>query len=314
MTNKVVIIGAGQTGRGLIPRFLTNSQITFIDQNKQLVQQLQHQASYSIHFADRPSYLVEDYLALHTEDLRIQSTLNQAKVILISVGSENIKDVTCLLHSTLDPKLKKMIILAENGIGNAEYMRSQFQNDFWEILEALVFCTTISQKSLDIFSESTDYFPCNIGKLKKSLSFVHFDVEPDTEKLMRRKIFTYNALSAVIAYLGLEKGYEIYSEAANDREIRSILIQTQKELDKGLSQVFGISISEQHTFSQRAIDKFSNPNIIDTISRNVRNPLKKLGPNERINGPLKILSQYGIHSEGLEKTKKIAEKLARSLS
>ena len=53
-----------------------------------------------------------------------------------------------------------------------------------------------------------------------------------------------------------------------------------------------ISYEEQLAFTQRAIDKFKNKEIFDTIYRNARQSKRKLGENERLLSPLKKKKKY----------------------
>ncbi len=94
--------------------------------------------------------------------------------------------------------------------------------------------------------------------------------------LIQRKIYTYNFISAVIAYLGWYKKYEIYSEAANDFEIMRVIENVKPIISSGIAKEFNISFDEQLKFTQRAINKFKSKEIFDTIYRNARQAKRKL--------------------------------------
>ncbi len=45
-----------------------------------------------------------------------------------------------------------------------------------------------------------------------------------------------------------------------------------------------------------------NPNIVDSVERNARQPQRKLGPDERIAFPMKLLLKYNFNIQPLCKT------------
>ncbi|MBR3607426.1 MAG: mannitol-1-phosphate 5-dehydrogenase, partial [Lachnospiraceae bacterium] len=59
------------------------------------------------------------------------------------------------------------------------------------------------------------------------------------EDFLTRKLYTYNAASCIIAYLGWKKGYTIYSEAANDTEILRMLDENYKLTNEVLCKAYG---------------------------------------------------------------------------
>ena len=119
---------------------------------------------------------------------------------------------------------------------------------------------------------------------------------------LTRKLFTYNAASCVIAYLGWVKGYEVYSEAANDEEILAKLDANYVTTNEVLCKEFGYEEADQKEFALLSRNKFTDRTIVDTVARNGRDPQRKLGANERIIGPIKLHHKYGIDASVLEET------------
>jgi mannitol-1-phosphate 5-dehydrogenase len=111
--------------------------------------------------------------------------------------------------------------------------------------------------------------------------------------LMLRKIYTYNAASAIIAYLGAEKGIEEYAQAANDPEIESEIDAFYCEINKAISMEYGIPLREQIEFAALSKAKFQSYEITDSVSRNAANPERKLGPKERLIAPARLIANHG---------------------
>lgn len=300
--NNVVIIGAGQTGRGFINRLfcLNGIQVTFLDKDKNLIQELNEKKQYQISFGSqgRPPITVQNYFAYSIDSDEGKNALKDASLIFISVGQGNLKEIRQRLeeidsfsHNHID------IITGENGVNVSEIFTDMSLKTPYSIAESIIFCTTLSLPgSLDILSENLDYLPYDVEALGYELSIKGMEATKNLDILMQRKIYTYNCISACIAYLGYYKNYENYAEAANDPEIQDIVAKIRKDLDKCISAEYGVPLQEQERFSQMAVKKFENRDIKDTISRNVRDVDRKLSPNDRILAPLHILDKHKVKS------------------
>lgn len=73
---------------------------------------------------------------------------------------------------------------------------------------------------------------------------------------MLRKIYTYNASSAIIAYLGAEKGIQSYAQAACDSDIARELDLFYAQINRALCLEYSIAPAEQQQFSLNARKKF----------------------------------------------------------
>jgi mannitol-1-phosphate 5-dehydrogenase len=125
---------------------------------------------------------------------------------------------------------------------------------------------------------------------------------PDFDMLMRRKIYTYNAASAIIAYLGAKKGYADYSDAANDAEIACELDSFYDEINHAVCEEYGVARKEQSEFASLSKMKFQNRKIKDSVGRNAAGPARKLSPDERIVGAARLIVKHGGRADALIKT------------
>ena len=119
---------------------------------------------------------------------------------------------------------------------------------------------------------------------------------------LTRKLYTYNAASCVIAYIGWRKGYSNYADAANDSEVLVLLDKNYEATNKVLCKEFGYEEADQKEFAALSKAKFCDRTIVDTVARNARDPQRKLGAAERIIGPIKLLHKYGEDASVLERT------------
>lgn len=301
--SKVVIVGAGKTGRGFIARLLheDSKEIIFIDKNKQLVDELNDNGRFEICFFGnvRESYVVDNYTAYTWE----KAELNDVDLILVSVGGQNLKAVGESLSKYLKNDRHYHIITAENASHPAQTLKEAINLDNISVSESTVFCTTIEKEGLNINSENYPYLQYNADLLEGyNLNVKGLKPIQNFDDFLTRKLYTYNAASCIIAYLGWQRGYENYADAANDPEILQLLDQNYEVTNRVLCREYGYDTEDQEEFAKLSKIKFCDRTIVDTVARNARDPQRKLGGNERIIGPIKLIHKYGEDASVLERT------------
>lgn len=301
---KAVVIGAGQTGRGYVTRYLTekNYDIVFIDINHKLVEKMDKDKEFSIHFynRDRTPVHVSDYKVYDVYTKEAEEAIHESDYIFTAVGEQNLKDVAKQIKEGFENKQKNTVIITcENGINPARVLRNSLQDlgclKGYVISQTAVFCSTVNllQTRLDILSQNETYFPYDCDEFTGDFDFSGAVKVHNFEKFLKRKIYTYNCLAGLISYCGYIKGYKVYGEAANDMEISELMDRLLKELNPALAKYFEIDIKDQEDFANRALTKFKDKNILDYTIKNGRDAKRKLGPTERIIAPMQIIANNG---------------------
>lgn len=301
--NQIAVIGAGKTGRGFIGRLLKEAdrELLFVDRDPCLVDALNQAGSFCVHFFgnEREPVQVDHFRACTWED----AVFDDVELIFVSVGGENLADVGRSLAARLDSDRHYYIITGENAAHPAATLREAVGTDNISVSESTVFCTTIEGEGLDIRSEDYPYLQCNAELLDGYIPDVR-QIRPMEQfgHFLTRKLYTYNAASCVIAYLGWVKGYENYGDAANDEEILALLDQNYEATNRALCKEFGYEEADQREFALLSKKKFCDRTITDTVARNARDPQRKLKASERIIGPVRLLCKYGEDTSVLEQT------------
>ena len=301
---KIAIVGAGRTGRGFLARILRDqARIIFIDADKDLIGKLNSRGEYDISYYDSHRRdTITGYEAYATEDAGCGPVLESCACVFVSVGAENTADAGAWLEKFLHPDI--CVVACENAVCPAELFGRERLGG--RACSGAVFCTTTEDSggcgSLDIIGENYPllYTDKNVPDFIAGMDGI--EAVGDFATLMRRKIYTYNAASAIIAYIGAKKGYELYSGAANDPEIDGLLNAFYGEINKAICAEYGIEHEEQANFALLSKIKFQNPKIIDSISRNAASPARKLSPSERIIEPARLILKHGGGAEALAKT------------
>lgn len=301
--SKIAVIGAGKTGRGFVGRLLKecNKEIIFIDKNEELVKQLNEKGSFSVAFFGnkRQPLTVDGYKAYTWEN----ADLSDTELIFVSVCGQNLTDVGEKLASLLEDGKKYYIITCENASNPSKTLKAAITGKNVAVSEATVFCTTIESQGLNINSENYPYLQCNAELLEGYIPDVAaVKVIDSFADFLTRKLYTYNAASCVIAYLGAMLGQTDYGEAANMPVILQLLDKNYAATNRAMCKRFGYDEADQREFAALSKTKFCDRTIVDTVARNAREPHRKLGGNERIIGAAKLLRQFGEDASVLELT------------
>ena len=300
--SKITVIGAGKTGRGFIGRLISESglEFSFVDKDKALVENL-NKENFKVSFFGnvREPETVKNYRAYTWEN----ADFSDSELILVSVCGGNLQDVGKELSVRLSKNKAYYIITCENYSNPAGKLKEAIGLDNVYVSEATVFCTTIEDSGLNISSENYPYLQCNAKLLGGYVPEVKA-IKPVDEfgNFLTRKLFTYNAASCIIAYLGWLSGYTDYAEAANDKKILELLDKNYEITNRVLCKEFGYDEKDQAEFALLSRNKFTDKTISDTVARNAREPQRKLGKAERIIGPMIVIDKYGEDTSILEKT------------
>ena len=301
--SKIVVVGAGKTGRGFIARLLqeANEEVIFIDKDETLVNDLNVAGEFKVSFFGnvREAYQVSNFKACTWKN----ADLEDAELILVSVGGQNLKDVGESLSKLLKDEKHYYIITVENASHPSKTLREAIGKENISVSESTVFCTTIEDGGLNINSENYPYLQCDADLLEGYVPAAK-TLKPigNFSNFLTRKLYTYNAASCVIAYLGWKKGYSNYADAANDEEILELLDKNYEVTNRVLCKEFGYEEEDQKEFAALSKAKFCDRTIVDTVARNARDPQRKLGGAERIIGPIKLMHKYGEDASVLEQT------------
>lgn len=299
-----VIIGAGRTGRGLVARLLAGSgrPLVLIDTDARLVQALREQRRYTVSFFQQaaPPCTVGGYEAYTPDDPAALQAAAQSAFVFTAVAKQNLGQVgefLCAAQSiraTLPSPQPLRVLTCENGISPSAPLREALGAGA-QVGEAVIFYTTVlnGDTPLGVSSEVTGMIPYD-GSAFTAVPGDGFTPVDRFDDLLARKIYTYNALNACIAYRGAYRGHAFLGQAAADEQIVPQVERLRAAIDAAICRRYSTPPEEQQEFSRRALDKFGNQQIVDPIERNVRDVLRKLGPQERILGTARLVEECGL--------------------
>ena len=157
---KIVIIGAGQTGRGYLARlaFLSGADIIFIDKDENLIAELNDKKKYLISFYGdlRAPIEISGYEVCHSSCQEAVDAISRADLIMTSVFANNLQALCPLLLRGFEASSGAFppIMVCENGVYPGDALRAELP-DNRQIGEALILCTTCAD-GLNIYSQDLD--------------------------------------------------------------------------------------------------------------------------------------------------------------
>lgn len=325
-----VIFGGGKIARGFIAQLLSRSgyHITFVEISEVLVRALNEKGTYYVNVMGNPkeSQWIRGFTCIQLSDIPgIAEALKNADIVFTSVGGKNLDGLAEIIAEAYgsleeeDWEREFTIVTCENWKEPAD----QLKNGILEVLgdsrageafrarvgvsEAVIMRSGVEAaeevRQIDENAVSvTDFWelPIDKDRMKGKLpAFEGVNYKENFTGFLQQKLFTFNTTNAAIAYLGRLRGIELLSKAANDPEIVELVEQIHQEINPAIAREMGIELKAQEAFAEKALKKYQDLSVTDFTERHGRDPIRKLGPSDRIVGTIRLAEKQGILCKGL---------------
>ncbi|MBQ9070132.1 MAG: hypothetical protein IJY23_02115 [Clostridia bacterium] len=322
-----VIFGAGKIARGFIGHLLYISGIpcTYVEKFASLTALINERGSYFVNILGNPeeSCTVTGAKALNfAEEEAVAKAIAEADAVFTAVGGKNLPEISPLIAMGIKEKAKTggklNIVTCENWKLPADIIRNaviplldekelEYFNANVGITEAVIMRSAIEagkdQLEKDPLVVNVQNFwelPVDASRLKGSLPEIKgLKLIKSFTGFLERKFYTYNAANGTTSFLGALLGYEKIADAAHDERILEILEGVYSETARALSKKHNFPLDEQMAFTRTSKAKLQDYTIVDFIERNARDPIRKLGPDDRLVGSARLVLEYGIKPHNL---------------
>ncbi|CAH0209125.1 MULTISPECIES: mannitol-1-phosphate 5-dehydrogenase [unclassified Microbacterium] len=316
---KAVHFGAGNIGRGFVGLLLHEGgyELVFSDVAGALVDAINATDSYTVHEAgpggvDR---VVTGYRAVNSAENpdAVADQVATADVVTCAVGPTVLRFIAPAIAAGLarrDPALPKLQIMAcENAIGATDQLRAEIEKLDPAAADRAVFANTAVDRivpaqpegsGVDVTVEPYYEWAIESGPFGEDLPNIpgaHF--VDDLAPFIERKLFTVNTGHAATAYFGAQAGIERISDALASPSIAARVSAALEETSAMLSAVHGLDPDELAAYRAKILDRFRNPELVDTVQRVGRQPLRKLSRHERFIGPASQAAEHGLSTSAL---------------
>jgi len=320
--NKAVHFGAGNIGRGFLGQLYSQSgwETVFVDVDQRVVEAINRRRSYQIEILGDRNYFIEVANVRAVDGRQIDAVaaeISSAALIGTSVGGAILKHIAPAIAAGLARRAENgagpiSIVICENLLHAGRILKElilQHANDACRryVDSQVGFAETVVGRMVPIVPDEKRTadplyigveayatlpidkrgFPAGLPAIK-GLEF-HDNLEGYEE----RKLFTHNCGHALCAYFGAEKGYEYIWQAVGDSAIRAKVTAALDETSAALVRKHGFSNHEQQAHVDDLLHRFANRALGDTVARVGRDPLRKLGPNDRLIGGARLVLETG---------------------
>ena len=324
-----VIFGAGKIARGFIGDLLFESNIpfTFIEKVDSLVDLINERKQYSINILGAPekNIVVKNASALKfSQEEEIKNAIANADAVFTAVGGKNLNEIVPFLVMGIKEKIAKKeklnIITCENWKKPADILKdgvlASFSNedDKKYIEENIGFTEAVIMRSgieatpdllakdpLIVNVQNFWHLPFDASRIKADMPIGMMCLEPiyDFGGFLERKFYTYNAANGTTSFVGAILGFKYIADAAHDERIIELLDGVYHETATALCNKYKMSFEEQWAFTRTSFKKLQDYDIVDYIERNARDPMRKLGKDDRLVGSARMCLEYGVKPTNL---------------
>lgn len=322
-----VIFGAGKIARGFIGHllYLSNIDFVFVEKAEALAKLINDRGQYTVNILgnSEKNCVVKNVRAFTFSDKEaITKAIAEADAVFDAVGGKNLSEIVPFLTVGIEAKAmlggnlnivtcenwKKPADILKNGISAkiSDSAREYFESNVG-VTESVIMRSAIEadeellkQDPLIVNVQDFWELPVDASRIKGRLPEIYgLKLVDEFTGFLERKFYTYNAANGTTSYLGALFGYEKIAYAAHDERILKVLDGVYNETAKALSIKHGISFEDQWEFTRTSLNKLQDYTIVDFIERNARDPLRKLGPDDRLVGSARLVESCGIKPENL---------------
>jgi mannitol-1-phosphate 5-dehydrogenase len=318
---KVVVFGAGATGRGHVGllAWQAGAQLVFADTNERLVRALQQAGSYrlDIHDGRTCRQIVvagADYLSASQREA-VSRQIVDADLVLTSVFDQNLPDVAITValtakHCREAGRTRPLNFIACENMQNSSstlgrHVREELTGEdldycrhYFGFPDCMI-SRVVPQPEPDplvITAEDYNEWTARREDFKGELPawLMALQLVDNQDARLERKLFMHNGGHAICGYFGFHYGHCHVHEAVADPRVAQCVV--------GACDQIGEVVRRKHGFSAASIEEYKNdlyrrgaiPEMRDQILRVVRQPLRKLGGQERLVAPARLAFQYGL--------------------
>jgi mannitol-1-phosphate 5-dehydrogenase len=319
---KLVLFGAGSIGRSFIGQLFSRAgwEVVFVDIDRRIIDELNRRGEYRVEIRDRDpeTILVKNVRGVNAQDGKaVGDEICSADLIATAVGKKSLVHVMPSIAQGLLKRAGKPIdiIICENMLDGAEYFREGLREHLPDnfpfdrvvgLVETSIgkMVPIMSEKDktrdpLLVYAEAYNTLVLDSTAFKGAMPDVP-GLEPraNIKAYVDRKLFIHNMGHAVLGYVShvFRNWYNYVWEAAADPDLYRISGEAMWESGRSLLREY------PNEFDTRGMDeyitdllnRFKNRALGDTIFRVGRDLYRKLGPEDRLVGAIKLCRKQDI--------------------
>ncbi|EGQ7837254.1 mannitol-1-phosphate 5-dehydrogenase [Vibrio parahaemolyticus] len=323
-----VHFGAGNIGRGFIGKLLADAEVevTFADVDVPLVDQLSHKQEYKVKVVGTECKIdtVTHVTAVNSASEDVIDRIVKTDLVTTAVGP-NVLDI---IAKTIAKGIAKRfeagndaplnIIACENMVRGTTHLKGEVYKHLDKSLHAKADelvgfvdsavdrivppAEAANDDPLEVTVESFSEWIVDEQQFKGDIpNIAGMEKTNNLMAFVERKLFTLNTGHCITAYLGCLKGHRTIREAIEDPNIHAEVKQAMQESGEVLIRRYGFDRDMHNAYIEKILGRFANPYLVDEVDRVGRQPIRKLGANDRLVKPLLGTIEYSTENQTLLK-------------
>ena len=318
---KALHFGGGNIGRGFIGKILAKAgyEVVFADINMTVIDRLNQDHGYTVHVVGEgvdQKETVKNVRGINSGDeAAVTAEINDATLVTTAVGPPVLEILAPLLARSLAARYRAggaplNIIACENMVRGSSFLKEKVlaaAGDDAALIDAntgFVDCAVdrivppVRGGDADPLAVTVEVFSewiVDSTQFKGAVPAIAGMIA--TDKLMafiERKLFTLNTGHTALAYFGQLAGKKTVGEAMQDDAVRQAAEAVMKESGAVLIRRYAFDPAAHRAYIDKILKRFANPYLHDDIDRVARQPLRKLGAQERFIKPLNGMLEYDL--------------------
>ena len=323
---KSIHFGAGNIGRGFIGKLLADAgiKVTFADVDEKVINLLNSLNTYNVKVvgAECKTEVVSGVNAINSTSDDLVGLISETDLITTAVGPNVLVIIASKLAQGLAMRFDANneaflnIIACENMIRGTSFLKAEvfkhLDEKYHAQAERLVGFVDSAVDRIVPPSESDDPLEVTVESFSEWIvdeqqfrgEVPVIEGMQKTDNLMafiERKLFTLNTGHIMTAYLGALSDYATVKDAIDDEAICAQVKQAMQESGEVLINRYGFEREAHNAYIEKIIGRFANPYLHDEIDRVGRQPIRKLGENDRLVKPLLGTIEYATANDMLLK-------------
>lgn len=311
---KAIQFGAGNIGRGFIGYLLSKSgySVIFADVIPEIIEAINEKGQYKVEIVGEKSHSekVDNISAIMSTSPALIEEINNVSLITTAVGPKVLKIIAKTLAQGIKFRFEMgneeflNIIACENMIGASETLKKEvleyLKDQEQAYLEKYVGFPNCAVDRIvppyegnksniaDVRVEEFSEWIVDQTQIKGNLNIKGMELTDDLTAYLERKLFTLNTGHAITAYIGYSKGYETIKESIEYKSIEEIVEAAMTESGNILIKEYSFEMDAHKAYIKKILSRFKNPYLVDEVVRVGRDPLRKLGYNDRLIKPFRM--------------------------
>ena len=325
---KALHFGAGNIGRGFIGKLLSDAgfQVTFADVNASVTGALIERGEYPVKVVGEEciTEMVTHVTAVNSSGSEIIKETLESDLITTAVGATVLpiisKTIADGIKARFDAGVTKPlnIIACENTIrGTSQLKEAVFRYLSDELKEKTEQWVGFVDSAVDrivppaeegesdplaVTVETFSEWIVDETQFKGEIpNIAGMECTNNLMAFVERKLFTLNTGHIITAYLGVLANHTTIKEAIEDPRIYADVMGAMEESGEVLIRRYGFDRQAHAAYIQKILARFANPYLRDELDRVGREPIRKLGSQDRLIKPLNGTLEYDLPNQHLLK-------------